>query len=156
MCPFEDRFIFILKKIKHPVHIMVSVLKMLTLYHYLSSAMASVLIWRPTSSSWRRWWGPGSRAWLLENPTSSNWTMCHAKQEEEPTVGCKKYNVTLSLTSACKHSHIAIPLLLMGHGCVRDQQNSVKHQRWTQGKDKGNIYRFKQGDSPKGWQEILS
>ena len=35
-----------------------------------------------------------------------------------------------------------------------DQQDSVQHQRWTEGKDSGCIYQFKQGDNRKGFQEI--
>ena len=38
-----------------------------------------------------------------------------------------------------------------GHSWVRDQRNSVQHQRWTQDKDNGSIY---QEYHQKGLQEI--
>ena len=50
---------------------------------------------------------------------------------------------------ACDYStpQNAIPLIIM-RGCswARVQQNSVLHQKWTEEKDNGSIYQFKQGD----------
>ena len=47
----------------------------------------------------------------------------------------------------CNSSDCNSPwLLCMGHSWTRDQQNSIQHQRWTDSKDNGNIYQFKQGD----------
>ena len=31
----------------------------------------------------------------------------------------------------------------------------MQHQRWTEGKDNGTIYHFKQGDRQKGLKETL-
>ena len=38
---------------------------------------------------------------------------------------------------------------------MRDQQNPVPYQRWTEGKNNGSIYQFKQGERQKGSREIL-
>ena len=97
-----------------------------------------------------------SKGWLLEDPKSGNRNQRHVIRAEEPSLGCKNISSSISpLTSGRLTPQIVILLIIMyGHGSARDQENSTQHQSCTKGKKNGNIYRFKQGDRRKGWQEI--
>ena len=63
--------------------------------------------------------------------------------------------ITLTWGHLTPQITIALVIIYLICGGVRVQQNYVQHQRWTEGKDNGNIYQFKPGDNWKGLQEIL-
>ena len=67
------------------------------------------------------------------------------------SLGCVKISVITSLQSSGHHSPW---LLYVGRGLVRNHEKPIQHQRWTEGKDNGSIYQFKQGNRRKVLQKI--
>ena len=115
-------------------------LAMVMLGLYSSSHMAS----DATQMSGR---GSTSMDWESDS-WGPNRTLHHATQVGETSVGCEKISVTKSLqASGCLIHEIANPMdYCAGHCWVRDQQNSVQHQRWSEDSHNGSIYQFKPGD----------
>ena len=68
----------------------------------------------------------------------------------------KMSTTTLSLTSGRPTPQCVISLIIIYTRCCwkRDQQNSVKHKRWSKDEENGSIYQFKQRQCRKDLQEI--
>ena len=79
------------------------------------------------------------RRQLMEDLASGNKILRQATQSGQPLLGCEKiFANTSPLTSGCTTPKIAISLIIVYE--ARDQQNSVEHQRWTEGKDNDSIF----------------
>ena len=158
-CQSEDRFIFILIKTKHPIHIMMfrvvtsndNVMTPFIFPHDVTlKPQAYIKYLEKVVLSWIKREGAG-------RPSPSTRTLHYATQVREPNLGCQKISVITSpLTSDCLTLQIVIPwLFCMRHSWTRVQQNSVQSQRWTEHKDNGSICQFEPEDCQKGLQEIL-
>ena len=82
---------------------------------YLPSYMVSHSIQWPTASAWKSLCYFGLREWPLEDPTPDKWSLPHATQAGESSLGCQKISVTtLCLTSGwLPNSQIAISWIIM-------------------------------------------
>ena len=115
---------------------------MLTLFIHSSSHMTSDFIRKPTSSAVLHRDGPWLNIYVWQ----------HDSLQENPMLTVRKF------LRSQKSRHLIFQIdyyYCVGHDWVRDPQNSVKQQKWTEGKYNSSIYQFKQEDRWKGLQKIL-
>ena len=90
---------------------------------------------------------PGSREWLLEN-LQTDYAPCHTSRRTQCWL--EENFCSPIIPNICPPK-----IRDCNPGWMRDQLNSLQHQRWTERKDNGNIYHFKQWDRQRDWQDIL-
>ena len=141
-CLSEDRFI--LMKTKHSVHTMVSamisgIMTPFIIPHHITLHTEAFIKNLEEVVLLRIRWVITGRPYIWQQDLAP----CHTSRSQ---CWLLENSVTTSfLTSGHLTPRIPIPLLFEGCIWVRDQQNSLQHQRWTKGKDKNNIYQLKQG-----------